>query len=161
MTDKMTPWGVGPRFSVLSVIYAVFILELSRFYDPLFKMRVIPHRILAAAGIALILVGIPFVVAALVTVMRAFNAGALATKGVYGMCRHPVYAGWVVFIVPGVVFLVNSWIALSIPLVMYFFLRIWVKKEEIYLEKTFGDEYLAYKKKVPAVLPVGWIKLIL
>ncbi len=41
---------------------------------------------------------------------------------------------------------------------MYLLLRILVKKEEIYLKETFGDEYLAYKKRVLPVLPIGWIK---
>jgi protein-S-isoprenylcysteine O-methyltransferase Ste14 len=113
---------------------------------------------LATIGIILILIGISFDIVAIVTVMRAFNKGTLITKGIFGICRHPVYAGWVVFIVPGIVLLVNSWIALSIPLVMYFFLRILVIKEDTYLEKTFGNEYHIYKKRIPAVLPIGWIK---
>jgi protein-S-isoprenylcysteine O-methyltransferase Ste14 len=33
-----------------------------------------------------------------------------------------------------------------------------VKEEDQYLEKTFGEEYLAYRKKVPAVLPIGWLR---
>ena len=153
----MTPWGVGPRFSLLSVIYALFVFELTRFYDPMFQMSMANQRGLAAAGIALVAVGTLFVGAGMVTVMRAIRAGRLATTGVFGMCRHPVYAGWVVFVVPGIVLLVNSWIGLTIPPVMYLFLRILVRKEEAYLEKRFGTEYLAYEKRVPAVLPVGWI----
>jgi len=37
-------------------------------------------------------------------------------------------------------------------------LRIFVQKEEIYLEKVFGSEYFNYNKKVPCILPYGWLK---
>jgi protein-S-isoprenylcysteine O-methyltransferase Ste14 len=45
-------------------------------------------------GIIIILLGIPFYLSSLVSVMRAFKAGRLVTSGVYGMCRHPVQHGW-------------------------------------------------------------------
>jgi len=158
MAEKMTRWGVGPMFASLSIIYGLFMIMLSRHFEPLLEINFIPHRLLATVGILLILIGIPFNIVAIVIVTRAFNAGNLVTGGIFGMCRHPLYAAWVVFIVPGIMLLVNSWIGLTTPPVMYFILRILVKKEEIYLEKMFGDKYLAYKKRVPAVLPIGWLK---
>ena len=110
-------------------------------------------------GIVLIFLGIPFYLLALVPVMRAFKTGRLLTSGVYGMCRHPVYAVWLVFFVPGIALLVNSWAVLSAPFVMYFLLRTLVNKEDIYLEETFGQEYVTYKRKVPAILPYGWLRM--
>jgi protein-S-isoprenylcysteine O-methyltransferase Ste14 len=92
--------------------------------------------------------------------MRAYNAGELITGGVYRCCRHPVYSSWVVFIVPGIALLVGSWIGLTTPIFMYFILRVLVKIEEAYLENLFGSKYLEYKKKVPCILPIGWIKSI-
>ena len=62
------------------------------------------------------------------------------------------------FFVPGIALLVNSWLALTVPVVMYILLRLMVRKEEAYLEERFKEEYLAYKRSTPAVLPVGWIK---
>jgi protein-S-isoprenylcysteine O-methyltransferase Ste14 len=41
---------------------------------------------------------------------------------------------------------------------MYFLAGALVTKEDIYLKDTFGQEYLAYKHKVPAILPYGWLK---
>jgi protein-S-isoprenylcysteine O-methyltransferase Ste14 len=80
-------------------------------------------------------------------VMRAFKAGHLLTDGVYGMCRHPIYASWVIFFVPGIVILINTWIGFSVHVIMYFLLRTLVLEEDQYLEKTFGEEYLPYRKK--------------
>ena len=103
------------------------------------------------------MIGIPFFIISVFAINRAHNSGKLVTEGIYRCCRHPLYAAWVVFIVPGIVLLADSWIGLTIPLVMYVLLHILVKKEEIYLEERFGEEYVEYKKRVPAVLPIGWI----
>jgi protein-S-isoprenylcysteine O-methyltransferase Ste14 len=91
-------------------------------------------------------------------VMRAFKARRLITSGVYSMCRHPVYAAWLLFFVPSLALFINSWAFLSAPFVMYFLVGALVTKEDIYLEETFGQEYLAYKHKIPAILPYGWLK---
>ena len=53
---------------------------------------------------------------------------------------------------------VKSWLGLTVPFAMYLITHILVKKEEIYLEQRFGSEYLSYRKKTPAILPVGCIK---
>jgi protein-S-isoprenylcysteine O-methyltransferase Ste14 len=76
--------------------------------------------------------------------MRAYNANELVTKGVFKCCRHPVYASWVVFIVPGITLLMKNWLGMSAPIFMYSILRLLVKKEEIYLENVFGSQYREY-----------------
>ena len=157
MTEKMTRWGVGPRFALFSIIYGIFTIVLRLCCPTIFQMDFIPYWILAMIGFALILIGLLFKFIAVVTVHRAFNAGMLCTQGVFGLCRHPVYAAWIVFLVPGMMFLINSWIGLTVPLVMYILLRILVIKEEEYLEQKFGKEYLDYKKTTPTVLPIGWM----
>ena len=158
MANEMTKWGIGPKFTLYSAVYCTFIIVLTARNNPSFRMTFAPYLVLASIGIILILMGIPFYILSLVTVLRAFKEGRLVTQGVYGMCRHPVYAAWVIFFVPGIVLLMNSWIGFSAPVVMYVILRILVKEEDGYLERIFGAEYLAYKEKIPAVLPIGWLR---
>ena len=90
--------------------------------------------------------------------MKAYNSDSLVTRGIYGCCRHPLYSAWVVFIVPGIVLLVNSWIGLTAPFFMYLLLRKLVIQEEIYLERMFGPKYIDYKIKTPCILPFGYLK---
>lgn len=158
MGNQMTEWGVGPKFTIYSVIYGVLMFGLTLYFDPLFKITFIPYSVLVRAGIVLLIMGIPFYIFSLVPVMRAFKEGRLITNGVYGMCRHPVYAAWVVFFVPALSLFLNSWALLSAPFVMYFIAGALVVQEDIYLKETFGQEYLAYQQKVPAILPYGWLK---
>ncbi len=73
---------------------------------------------------------------------------ALISTGVYAYSRNPIYTLFC-FITIGIgVFLNSLWVFVSfIPAAMLVYL-IAIKKEEIYLEKKFGEEYLLYKRKV-------------
>jgi len=152
---KMSRWGVGPIFAVLSIMYLFAPSMISKYYYPFFRMEFIQDKILLAAGIVLIVIGVPFYLVSSIGVMKAYNADRLITGSVFKCCRHPLYASWVVFIAPGIVLLLNSWLDLTIPIFMYIVLRVLVQKEEIYLENRFGAEYLKYKKDVPCILPYG------
>jgi protein-S-isoprenylcysteine O-methyltransferase Ste14 len=159
MEDKMSRWGIGPIFAGLSIGYGMIMLAISWYYRPKFQMDFLPYRLLSATGIALIVIGIPFYFMSVKSVMRAYNADELVTGGFFRCCRHPIYASWVVFLIPGIVLLVNSWICLTIPIFMYIVVRLLVKKEEIYLESVFGSEYRNYKNRVPCILPYGFMTI--
>jgi protein-S-isoprenylcysteine O-methyltransferase Ste14 len=161
MANTMTKWGVGPKFTIFSFIYCLIMLGLTTYFNPFLKItksRAISYQGLELIGAVLIVLGIPFYLFAIVSVMRAFKEGQLVTTGVYGMCRHPVYAAWVVFFVPSIALFFDSWVLLSAPFIMYLIARALVAKEDVYLEEAFGPEYLAYKKQVPAFIPYGWMK---
>jgi len=154
----MSRWGTGPIFAALSLGYGILSIIINRRFYPVFQIGFPPSWFLSILGIALIVFGIPFFLVSVKTVTRAYNADELVTDGIYRWCRHPLYASWVVFIVPGIALLLNSWIVLTTPLFMYLILRKLVKKEEDYLESVFGSRYLDYKRKVPGILPFGFLK---
>jgi protein-S-isoprenylcysteine O-methyltransferase Ste14 len=161
MTNHMTEWGVGPKFTLYSVTYCVIMFVLTIYIDPFFKITKtlsVSYQVLVLTGIILIVLGVPFYLFSMIPVMRAFKERRLITSGVYGMCRHPVYAAWLLFFVPSLALFINSWAFLSAPFVMYVIARTLVSKEDVYLEETFGQAYLTYKKRVPAILPYGWLK---
>ena len=154
--ERMSIFGVGPIFVALSLVYTAIALSLRFTYPETFTITLVPRWSMVVAGSVLMAIGIPFFVAALVTLRRGFPSGQLFTKGVYAMCRHPVYGAWVVFIVPGMVLVAANWIGLTVPVLMYVTLRVLVRTEEAFLEQTFGDEFRAYKHRTPAVLPLFW-----
>ena len=155
MKEKMSRWGVGPSFAFLSIVYGIIMIAITHYFYPLFKIPFLSPQLLLVLGTLLLLIGIPFFLVSIKTVMKAYNSDTLVTQGIYRCCRHPLYSAWVVFIVPGFVFLINSWIGLTTPFFMYFLLCKLVTKEEVYLEQVFGSEYIEYKKKVPCILPIG------
>ena len=160
MEHKMSRWGIGPLFAGLSLIYFLVMAVASRTFYLFFNLDILSNPLFRVAGVILIIVGIPFLILALFSAHRAYNAGRLVTGGVFSLCRNPIYASWVVFIVPGLVLFQNSWLVLTSPIFMYIILINLVQIEEKYLEKMFGDPYLVYKKRVPCILPYGFIKSV-
>ena len=72
----------------------------------------------------------------------------LITHGFYRWSRNPVYLGFCLFNMGIGIATNNLWIFLSfIPgaILVYY---VAIAKEEAYLERRFGEEYLAYKRKV-------------
>lgn len=72
----------------------------------------------------------------------------IITSGIYAYSRNPIYAG-LCFVQIGLGLYLNSfWVVFSFlpsaTLVYY----VAIRKEELYLECKFGDEYLHYKKGV-------------
>ena len=72
----------------------------------------------------------------------------LTTEGPFRYSRNPGYPS-LTMLYAGMAILRNAlWAILLVPLVMYVIQREVIEREERYLERTFGEEYLAYKRRV-------------
>ncbi len=141
--------------AILTILFSVIPLSISFYFYPSFQIKIIPQIVLTIIGIIFILAGLAMFLISYITIDRAYYQEKFVKTGVYRCCRHPLYASWLVFIVPGMVFIVNSWLGFTVPIFMYFLLKKLVQKEEIYMEQKFGDEYRDYKRQVPCLLPFG------
>lgn len=82
------------------------------------------------------------------------GSGELSTVGLYAYVRHPRYAGMFCGVL-GAALLAGSktlWLVLAI---WYPFALAVIRLEEREMEVRFGDSYKAYRKRVPAFLPIG------
>ncbi|HXR36556.1 MAG TPA: isoprenylcysteine carboxylmethyltransferase family protein, partial [Candidatus Binataceae bacterium] len=113
----------------------------------------IPYRVLLIPGLLLLLLGLPMWLCAVLSVMRAYNRDQLVTSGVFGICRHPVYAAWIVLNLPGLTLLTRSWPLMITPLVAYLVFKLLIGKEDDYLRRRFGNQYLEYRAKVNELIP--------
>jgi protein-S-isoprenylcysteine O-methyltransferase Ste14 len=82
---------------------------------------------------------------------------ALATKGIYSRCRHPLYFGSALLFV-GLGLILNDagyefWY-LGVPYLLLFYSAA-VRKEERFLRDKFGAEFDTYKATTPAFFPYG------
>jgi protein-S-isoprenylcysteine O-methyltransferase Ste14 len=76
----------------------------------------------------------------------------LITEGVYSRVRHPQYSG-LFLITVGFLIQWPTLITLIMWLILIFAYYKLAMREEKDLEKQFGEEFLDYKKKVPAFTP--------
>jgi protein-S-isoprenylcysteine O-methyltransferase Ste14 len=81
------------------------------------------------------------------------SATRLVTDGVFAHVRNPMYLGMIALTLGLGVALAGDWLVIFgglLWIVIHFGV---VRREERYLEAVFGEEYRAYKARVP---PYGW-----
>ena len=115
--------------------------------------RSIPVKVFMVAGIVLLVIGIPMLIVAARAATIAYNSDKLATTGIFGLTRNPIYSARIVFIIPGLVLMSRSWPLFFTPLVAYLVFKARIVRENEYLENRFGDDYRTYKAQVNELVP--------
>jgi protein-S-isoprenylcysteine O-methyltransferase Ste14 len=73
---------------------------------------------------------------------------AIVTSGPYRFTRNPAYLGMALVYV-GIALLADAlWVLVPLPLVLALIDRGVIAREERYLERKFGEEYMAYRRRV-------------
>lgn len=110
-------------------------------------------------GYSIELVGYAFLLAGLaVRIWCTFYIGGrkskqLITQGPYSISRNPLYIGTCLLVIGvGLCFQNPAMLAFSLAIILpaHFFV---IRMEETHLEKLFGEEFLAYKRRVPRYWP--------
>lgn len=126
-------------------------LVVSRF----FPYQLLPPAVALPLGTALILVGFLVVRSAALSLNRhkttihpAGVTTAIVSEGIYRRTRNPMYVSFAL-IYTGIALMVNAWIGLVllVPLLVVVQKGI-IEREERYLTRKFGTEYLTYKTRV-------------
>jgi protein-S-isoprenylcysteine O-methyltransferase Ste14 len=117
-------------------------------------MRTLPGGVSVAIGIVLLVIGVPMLAVPVRSVMGAYKEDQLATGGLLAIVRHPIYSAWIVFILPGLAFLSQSWPMLLTPLVAYAVFKVLIHREDEHLKQRFGEAYLDYRARVNELIPV-------
>ena len=154
MEKRMSRFGVGPRIAFSAIVYAALAARVTYIWPDVCLLRAIPYRVLLIPGLLLLLLGIPMWLLAGFSLMRAYNRDQLVTSGVFGLCRHPIYAAGIVLILPGFTLLTQSWPLMITPLVAYLVFKLLIGKEDDYLRQRFGKAYLEYRAKVNELIPI-------
>ena len=73
---------------------------------------------------------------------------SLIESGPYRFTRNPMYLQLVIICIGFAFILENAWILLLTPLAALALQELAIRPEEAYLERKFGETYLAYKRRV-------------
>lgn len=153
MSRKRSRFGIGPIWTILSILFTIFILKINQQYLSGMKIPHISGLELKVAGMIIIIPGIIIFIKSIIDFNTAYKVNRLVTSGVYSIFRHPLYASIILFIVPGMVLILQYVLVITVPIVMYILCRLLLPIEERKLKKSFGNEYLEYKKRVNAIFP--------
>jgi protein-S-isoprenylcysteine O-methyltransferase Ste14 len=149
MKRKMSELGVAPLIAVPSFLYlgAAIVLHYALF--PLFAFTTVPGLGLRVAGAALIAFGLIMLLSSGLRVLKAFRDQRLLTDGFFAVCPNPMYAAFVLLIVPGLALRLDSWLVLTASAVVYALFRALVPAEDRWLREKFGAKYEEYRRRVP------------
>lgn len=153
MKKTMTIWGIGGLLALSTTIFAALVVAVNWLIVPQWRVTLLSERTALITGSISILAGICVLIISARAVTRVFQEGKLATTGIYGIVRNPLYSAWIIFIVPGIVIISRYLLCWLIPVFMYVIFKARIKKENDYLEQQFGDEYRAYREKVGELFP--------
>ena len=111
------------------------------------------RELLQVLGILLSAIGVCFWLSSVVLISRAFQSHRLETSGVYRLSRNPMYAAFIIFIVPGIAFTCNNLLIFVVSLAMFVAFKLRIGKEEEFLQQEFGAEFQQYARKVAQLIP--------
>ena len=151
-------FGVGPLALSISLLLLGFLLLADGQFGPvpiLEKPR--PFRIL---GVVFIGVWVCWHAWAIKTIREWWIRDRLCTSGPFRFVRHPMYAGGIFLADIGIILLLNSWIVLLWPVLVYPVWSFLVRKEEKLMESVFGESYTSYAARTGRFVPRLWKKSV-
>ena len=119
------------------------------------KVRLLPRRLsrrlgglLVVGAVALATTGFRFMRRVGTNVNPTVPTTALVVKGPFQFTRNPLYLS-MALLYSGIALLLNMlWAMLILPFVLFVMRRGVIEREERYLERKFGEQYLQYKARV-------------
>lgn len=108
------------------------------------------------------MVSFVFIVAGLLLIVKGwvrvyFLGDNLLTEGVYGIVRHPQYAGIFLLVFGQLVDWPTVPTLVLAPVIIWLYVNL-ARREEADLIERFGDQYVDYRQRVPMFIP-GWQQL--
>jgi protein-S-isoprenylcysteine O-methyltransferase Ste14 len=159
MADGETARVIAPP-PLLALAAIVFGLLLDGLFPAYVLTVLLPFNERLPLGGVLIALGLALVVAANLSFRRAGthpepwkSSTALVTQGIFRFVRNPMYVGGTVALIGLAILLASDWMivtTIAMMLIIHFGV---VRREERYLETTFGDDYRRYRERVPRY---GW-----
>ena len=147
-------FGSKKKLKIPPPILVIILITSNYFSSDKLDLISIPYRTLFS--IVILSIGILVIINPVVKFIKSKttvnpvefkNVEKLVTSGIYKYSRNPMYLGMIMIIISSTIYYLNFYSLLT-PFIFYFWInRFQIKREEVFLEEKFGQEYLSYKTK--------------
>jgi protein-S-isoprenylcysteine O-methyltransferase Ste14 len=151
--EKLSPLGVGPKIGMIAIPYLATGIVLTVFYQQIFSFGPVVKKPLFITGIVVLVIALVLYGATARSLLKGLKANKLMTTGTFRYSQNPLYAVMILFIIPAVALLLNSWLVLTTSIIAYIVFKLTIHTEYEEMEKIFGKEHLDYKKRTPEFFP--------
>ncbi len=145
--------GIGPLLAITGVVTGTIVMIFCRIAECSVSLPSPWREWIFWVGIILLILGVYFWISSAILVKPAFESRRLVQTGVYGLSRNPMYAGFIVFIIPGLALMLNNMLLIAVSVAMFIVFKLRIGLEESFLSKEFGVEYERYRTMVPQLIP--------
>jgi protein-S-isoprenylcysteine O-methyltransferase Ste14 len=121
--------------------------------DPPLLHVIAPPSWLRLLSIPALILGLVTWLWSVILIIDNVPRGQLITSGPYTWVKHPLYTAVALLVLPGIGFLLDTWLGLVIGVALYVGSRIFAPEEEAALSRTFGAAWGDYVRSVR----LGWI----
>jgi protein-S-isoprenylcysteine O-methyltransferase Ste14 len=139
--------GSGHRIMLLALPFFVIGLVLNILFPSWFSVGG-PPLVLKVISIVVLIPGVTIWIWSVVLILTRVSKNELITNGPYSLVKHPLYTGVAFLVLPWIGFLLNTWLAVAIGIILYVGSRLFAPEEERTLSETFGAAWDEYCRKV-------------
>jgi len=157
--NKLNFLGIGPKIAIVLLPWLTVSIFLSVKYKAVFTFCQPSCSSLYYTGVALLVLGIIMYFSTVPLLLKGLKETRLVTTGAYYLCCNPLYAAIILFIIPGVALMINSWLILTTTPAGYIIFKLTIRKEYTEMVSFFGEAYSKYRSETPEFFPFPFRKL--
>jgi len=139
--------GSGDKIMLLTAPFLIVGLLVNMLRPSLFSVGG-PSTALKMLSIILLIPGVIIWLWSVALILTRVPRGELITGGPYALVKHPLYTSVALLVLPGVGFLLNTWLGALVGIVLYLASRRFAPAEERTLATTFGAAWEEYGRRV-------------
>ena len=151
---KLCFLGIGPKMAIILLPWLAASIVLSSIKISFFKYTSEASDVLLMAGIVLMTTALIFYFSTVRALLKGLKETRLMTTGPYRYSQNPLYAAIILFIIPALSLILNSWLVLTTSFIGYILFKLFIRQEYEELEKFFGEDYLKYKRETSEFFPM-------
>jgi protein-S-isoprenylcysteine O-methyltransferase Ste14 len=151
--EELNFLGIGPRMAIVLLPWLVGSIVLSSIQISFFRYTAGYSGVILTVGIILMAAALIFYFSTVRALLKGLKETRLMITGPYRYTQNPLYAAIILFIIPALSLILNSWLVLTTSFIGYILFKLFIKHEYEELEKFFGEDYLKYKSRTSEFFP--------